>query len=181
MVDYGFVGGFREIVLQMSQYGVFDILMPFVFVFALVFAILEKINVFQNKGVNLVLSMVIAFFTISNAYISSFFMYLFANLALGVAILLVLVILLGFALKEEEDKDIWKWIFGIAGGALFLVVIGRSGLLNVLFGANIYYIIQQNAPLIIILLIVGLMIFAIYNSSKKGNKDEEMVLKKKHG
>lgn len=173
MVDYGFVGGFREIVIQMSQYGVFDVLMPFVLVFALVFAILEKVDLLKNKGVNLVLAIIIAFFTISNTYISSFFMFLFANLALGVAILLVLVILLGFSLKEEEDKDIWKWIFGVAGGALFLVVIGRSGLLNVLFGNNYYYIIQQNAPLIIILLIIGLMIFAIYNSSKKPEENKQ--------
>ncbi len=159
MVDYGFAGGFRDVVTQMAQYGAFDVLLPLVFVFTLVFAILEKINIFNNRGISLVLSLVIALFTISNAYISGFFIYLFSNLGLGIAILLVLVILLGFGLKE--NTGVWKWIFGVVGGALFLVVLGRSGAFNLMFGPGWQFWIQQNAPWIIGIIIIGLVIAGI--------------------
>ncbi|MBS3073306.1 hypothetical protein J4465_00730 [Candidatus Pacearchaeota archaeon] len=160
MDSIGFIGGFRDVVTQMGQFGVFDVLLPLVFVFTLVFAILEKINIFQNKGVSLVLSLIIAFFTISNAYISGFFMYLFSNLGLGIAILLVLVILLGFGLNEQTGA--WKYIFGIVGGALFLVVLGRSGTFSMLFGPNFSFWLQQNAAWIIMILVVGLAIVGVY-------------------
>lgn len=160
MDGIGFVGGFRDVVIQMGQYGVFDVLLPFIFIFTLVFAILEKINIFNNRGVSLVLSLVIAFFTISNAYIAGFFMYLFSNLGLGIAILLVLVVLLGFGLKESDTS--WKYIFGIVGGAIFLVVLGRSGTFSMLFGPNFNFWVAQNAPWIIMIIITGLIIAGVF-------------------
>lgn len=165
MVDYGFTGGFRDVVVQMAQYGAFDVLLPLVFIFTLVFAILEKINIFNNRGISLILSLVIALFTISNSYISGFFIYLFSNLGLGIAILLVLVILLGFGLKENTDT--WKWIFGLVGGALFLVVLGRSGAFNLLFGPGWQFWVQQNAPWIIMVIIAGLMIAGVVMIPRK--------------
>lgn len=167
-MDVGFIGGFRDVVTQMGQFGVFDVLLPLVFVFTLVFAILEKINIFNNKGVSLVLSLIIAFFTISNPYISGFFMYLFSNLGLGIAILLVLVILLGFGLNENTPA--WKWIFGIVGGALFLVVLGRSGTFSVLFGSNFSFWIQQNAAWIIMIVVVILAIVGVFLAVGRNTK-----------
>lgn len=168
MVDayYGYsMEGFRQVVAQWSQYGVFDILLPLILVFAVVFAILQKINIFNNKGVDMVIALVIGFFTISNPYVSGFFMYLFSNLGLGIAIMLVLIILLGVALKP--DTPTWMWIFGLVGGVIFLIVLGRSGAFTVLFGAGFPYWLQQNASLIIIGVVVVLMIGAVMVATKK--------------
>ena len=158
---YGFYSmeGFRGIMAQWAQFGVFDILLPLILVFAVVFAILEKINLFRNRGVHLVIAVVIGFFTVSNPYISGFFMYLFSNLGLGVAILLGLIVLLGVALQPNTKT--WSWIFGIAGGLIFLVVLGRSGAFSMMFGSNFGYWIQANSALVFVFVIIAIMIIAV--------------------
>lgn len=168
---YGYsMEGFRSVIAQWAQFGVFDILLPLILIFAVVFAILEKINIFKNRGVNLLIAMVVGFFTISNPYISGFFMYLFSNLGLGIAIMLALIVLLGVALKPGEGA--WKWIFGIVGGIIFLIVLAKSGALQILLGDQFIYWLQQNSAFSILIVFVILAIIAVMVGFKK---EEEAV------
>jgi len=148
-----------QVIEQWEQFGVFTVLFPFILVFTVVFAILEKINLFRNKGVDILISLVIGFFTVTNPYISGFFMVLFSNLGLGVAILIVLMVLIGLAFKPN-DKE-WKYIFGIVGILIFLIIIGRTGLLRFLFGEGFFYWFSQNSGLVIIFLFVIIAIVAV--------------------
>jgi len=180
MVDgYGYYGysmeGFREVIMQWSQYGIFDILLPLILVFAVVFAILEKINIFNNRGVSLIIALSIGLFTISNAYISGFFMYLFSNLALGIAIMLVLVVLLGISLKPDEKT--WKWIFGILGGVIFLVVLARAGTFQVLFGQGFYFWLQQNAAWAVIAILVAFAFIAVLSATNEEKKKKGLLVR----
>jgi len=170
MVDASYFGGywaegFRDIMYEWSRFGVFDILLPLILIFAVVFAILEKINVFGNRGVNLIVALVIGFFTISNPYVSGFFMYLFSNLGLGIAVLVALIVLLGVAI--EPSGNTWKWLFGIVGALLFLVVLGRSGAFTVLFGDSSIYWLYQNSAAIIILVFVALAVIAVIAGTRR--------------
>jgi len=169
MVD-GYYGSFAwtnlyGVLQQWEQFGVFTVLFPLILVFAIVFAILEKIDLFKNRGVHLLIALVIGFFTVSNPYVSGFFMYFFSNLGLGIAILLGLIILLGVALKPGEKT--WGWIFGIFGGTIFLFVLVRSGLLGWMLGENFWYWFQANSVLVILLLIVAAMIGIVMMATKK--------------
>lgn len=163
MVDsyyYGWgINNFRTVIDQWAQFGVFDVLLPLLLVFTLVFAILEKINIFKNRGVNLVISLVLAFFAITNSVVSMFFMYLFSNLAIGIAVLLIMIILLGLALEPEEGT--WKWIFGIAGGFLILIALSKAGFFSYAVGPDFFYWMQQNAAALILLIIVALAVIAV--------------------
>lgn len=168
MDGYGYYGfgltSFRQVMEQWAQFGVFDVLLPLLLIFVLVFAILEKINLFKNRGVNLIISLVVAFFAITNTYVSIFFMYLFSNLAVGIAILLVMIVLLGVALKPEEKT--WQWVFGIGGAFLLLIVLEKAGFFTYIFGPAVWYWIHQNlASLILLLVIIGVVIF-LYASVK---------------
>jgi len=163
---YGYsMEGFRSVIAQWSQFGVFDILLPLILIFAVVFAILEKINIFKNRGVNLLIAMVVGFFTISNPYVSGFFMYLFSNLGLGIAIMLALIILLGVALKPDEAT--WKWVFGIVGGIIFLIVLAKSGAFQVLLGDQFVFWLQQNSAFSILIVFVILAVIAVLTGFKK--------------
>ncbi len=160
LTDYGWgMSSFRTVIDQWAQFGIFDVLLPLLLVFTLVFAILEKINIFKNRGVNLVIALVLAFFAITNPYVSVFFMYLFSNLAIGIAILLVMIILLGIAFKPEEKT--WQWVFGIGGFILLLVVLAKSGFFTYVFGANAFYWMQQNSAALILVFIVAFVIVAL--------------------
>ncbi len=157
MVDpFSGMGGFYSIMNSWQEFGVFTVLLPLVLVFSIVFAILEKINILKNRGVHLVIALAIGFFTVANPYVSAFFMPLFSNLAIGVAILVVLVILMGVAIKPDDKS--FPYIFGIVGGILFIVILARTGMLRVIFGENIDLWLMQNSAwvvLIIVLLILG--------------------------
>jgi hypothetical protein len=175
MVDYipGFgTSAFRTVIDQWAQFGVFDILLPLLLVFTLVFAILEKINIFHNRGVNVVISLVIGFFSVTNPYVSVFFMYLFSNIAIGIAVLLVMIVLLGVSLKPDTSS--WQWIFGIAGGILLLIAITKAGFLQYVFGTGGMAFLQQNSAAIILILIVGLLIVGVIFGAKGFQKKTEI-------
>ncbi|MEM4153100.1 MAG: hypothetical protein QXK80_03230 [Candidatus Pacearchaeota archaeon] len=162
MVDGFYFGGmteFRQVIEQWAQFGLFDVLLPLLLVFTLVFAILEKINIFKNRGVHLVISLVLAFFAITNPVVSVFFMYLFSNLAIGVAIILAMIVLVGFALKPEGDT--WQWVFGIGGAFLLLIALAKSGFFTYVFGPNAWYWMQQNASWMILLIIIALAVIGV--------------------
>ena len=150
-----FGGGFYSLIEQWQEFGVFTVMLPLILVFAVVFAILEKINILNNRGVHLVIALAVGFFTVANPYVSSFFLPIFSNLGLGVAIVLVLVILIGIAVKP--DSSAYKWIFGIVGGVVFLVILGRTGMFKYMFGENIGYWIAMNSSWLVLIIFLGLI------------------------
>jgi len=159
------MGGFYQIIEQWQQFGVFTVLLPLILVFAIVFAILEKINILNNRGVHLVIALAVGFFTISNPYISAFFMPLFANLAIGIAILLVLIILIGLAIKPSDKS--FPYIFGIVGGILFIVILARTGMFKLLFGENVNIWLSQNSAWIVLFIFLVLIAVGVMVGAKK--------------
>lgn len=157
--DFGWTALYG-VIQQWEQFGVFTVLFPFILIFAIVFAILEKIKLFDNRGVNLIIALILGFFTVSNPYVGGFFMYFFSNLAIGIAIMLALIILLGVALKPGDKS--WMWIFSLAGGAIFLVVMARSGVFKMIFGEGFWFWLQRNSAVVIIFAIVALMVAIVF-------------------
>ncbi len=164
------VNGFYSIINSWQEFGVFTVLLPLILVFSIVFAILEKINVLHNRGVHLVIALAVGFFTIANPYVSAFFMPLFSNLAIGVAILVVLVVLIGLAIKPEDKS--FPYIFGIVGGALFIVILARTGMLKVIFGENMDLWLMQNSAWVVLLIIVALAGVGVILGARKESKLE---------
>lgn len=150
-----FGGGFYALIEQWQSYGVFTVLMPLILIFSVVFAILEKVNILNNRGVHLVIALAMGFFTVSNPYIAAFFMPFFSNLAIGVVIVLALVILIGLAIKPESGS--FKWIFGITGAILFIVILARVGVFKYLFGETSGTWLAQNSAWIVLLIFLALI------------------------
>lgn len=108
---------FRSLLEIWRFAGVFDIILPFLLIFALVFAILEKSKVLgSNRGIYAVVALAIAFFSISNPFLTGFFAILFANAALGFAVLLVVILFIGMFMKEEKGGMMWV-------GSLFAILV----------------------------------------------------------
>lgn len=152
----------NSLIEQWQQFGVFTVVLPLILIFAVIYAILEKADLFKNRGVHMLIALAIGFFTVSNPFISSYFLPLFSNLGLGIAILLVLIVLLGFIIpKEEEKRKTFYTIFGILGGILFLFVIGKAGIFKVMFGDGFELWVRQNVAWIVIFVFVAIMIGAV--------------------
>ena len=167
-------GAWQQIIAQWQQVGVFTVILPLLLVFAIVFALLERINLFNNKGIHGIISIVIALFTITNPSISDFFSLLFSNLALAIVLLVAVAILIGIVIKPEEGAG--KAILGIfiaVGIAIVLfkpIYAGGPSLITFLWptaGYRLHSIWYVHAPTIILFIILALMVAFVIISFKK--------------
>jgi hypothetical protein len=187
MDTYGYYGwgwtGFRDIIYSWQQIGVFDVILPLLLVFAVVYSILDKIKALgENKAINVIVALILAFFAVSNIYISNFFMYLFSYTGIAIAILLAAIVLLG--LFAQEKQKAWPWIFGFGGFALFVWVLSRAitdyGI--TFFGQDFGWWITNNIYWILpILFVVGAIIAVVFASGKSNEKSIlEKLMKKQN-
>lgn len=159
---YGFLD-FRYVLEMWRSAGLFDVVLPFILIFALVFAVLEKSHILgKNKAVHAIVSLALGFFAISVPWLNSFFAVLFANAAIGFAILLVVVLFLGFFITDNQQTW-WIWVGGIFAVAIFFWVLSRSlqqhGLIGDVYGW--FYTNPFIGSLIIYGIPVLLMIIAV--------------------
>lgn len=148
-----------------SQMGVFSYVLPFLLVFALIFAILEKSAILgDNKGVIVIISLAAGLLSLVGGKVPAFFQLIFPNLGIALAILLAVMILLGLFMTWDAGigKTV-KWI--IAGSAIvaivFLVYYSFVG-----YGGNYdFWGIYGNA-IITILIIVAIILIVVFGAKK---------------
>jgi hypothetical protein len=116
-------GSIAEILYQWEALGVFDFILPFLLVFAIVFGILSATNILgANRGVAVIIAFVVGLMSIRYQYFfSSFLSEIFPRLGIGLTILLMLLILVGLFIAKKEQK---YWGYGLAAiGAIIAIVI----------------------------------------------------------
>lgn len=169
-------GAIGNLLSQLEQQGVFAYLLPFLMIFAVLFGILSKINIFgDNKGINVILSLVVALMSLQMNFVSYFFREIFPRMGVVLSMLLVAIILLGLFVNFDDPrtKKVFAWIVGF-----FVVIIVYLSLSStswlVGFGANwqISYWFQRNGTnLFIGILFIGALIAIIsFSGKKKGNE-----------
>ncbi len=118
---------FREILSFFDRLGVYDVILPFLLVFTIVFAILEKTKVFgvekvdskeyTKKNLNAMVAFCIAFFVVASARLVETITEVSSNMVLLLMLSVFFLILVGSFFKEGEvvalEKGPWRWIFMI--------------------------------------------------------------------
>lgn len=124
VVYYGFTQ--LDQMMQMWQtFGVFKFFIPFILIFAVVFAILNKSKVLGARGgIDTVVAIAVALLAIQQEYMTRFLGTIFPNLGMGIAVLLSLLILVG--LFYSEGSRAWNIIFAVAGFVIFIVVVTQT-------------------------------------------------------
>lgn len=116
---------FRGTIVFFQDLGVFDVILPFLLVFTIVFAILEKTRVFGSeeiegkkytrKNINAMTSFVIAFFVVASSRIVEIITEVSANVVLLLLGSVLFLMLIGSFYKETPEgvflEDPWKQIF----------------------------------------------------------------------
>lgn len=112
---------FYELLGNFDQIGGFDLLLPFILVFTLVFAVLQKIKLFgEKKNINMVVSLVIAIFFLNNTYLIFVLQQFLPNVSIILIVFLMFLLLLGIFAGETTFKDgMLGWAFIVS-----LVAIG---------------------------------------------------------
>lgn len=145
----GFISWFESI-------GGFDVILPFLLIFAIVFAILDKTNLFgQNKrNINTIISIILAFFLIMQrdvVFLLQEFLPRVSMLIITLIMILIVIGTFGFGIGEN-----WKGLSAIIGIVGVLWAYGASVGWNV---PALDYFTDQDVA---VLLIIGIFLLVIW-------------------
>tara|TARA_Y100000034_G_scaffold135972_1_gene210055 strand:- start:1249 stop:1770 length:522 start_codon:yes stop_codon:yes gene_type:complete len=161
----------QDVIYQWETLGVFDYLLPFLLIFAIVFGVLRATHIMgDNRGVMVVIAGVVGLLALRIGIVQVFFTELFPRFAIGLAILVVIIILVGLFINPEEGKP-WFIGLGILGALIGVaVVIGTFDT----FGWFNSFFWQENWGLviggIILLLLILFMAIGPVGGGSKGIK-----------
>jgi len=128
-----------EMIGYWQQMGIYDILLPFVLIFTISFAVLQKIKLFgpKSKNINAVIALVIAFFFLNNPYLVFILQKFLPNISIFLVIFLMFLLLLGVFVGPNKFKESMVGLaFFVALGAVILALFsdifypGPSGMLG---------------------------------------------------
>ncbi|MEK6890581.1 MAG: hypothetical protein AABX03_00420 [Nanoarchaeota archaeon] len=116
-----------EILQQWADYGIFYYVLPFLLIFALVFAILQKIKIMgseqEGRGINAVIALAVSLLSLQFDYVPLFFSVIFPKLGMGLAVLLVALILLGLFVDYNRYRGQMYIFLGIGGVTAGIVIL----------------------------------------------------------
>ena len=120
-------GSILDIFFQWENLGVFDYLLPFLLIFALVYGILSWTRFMgDNKPVYIIIALVIGLMSLRyQGFLSSFMSELFPQLGIGLSVLLTVLILVGLFIASDERRY-WGYGLGAIGVIIAIVVIYNS-------------------------------------------------------
>ncbi len=113
---------FSNLLDQLNQLGFFSYVLPFLLLFAVIYAILSQINIFEkNRGAAVIIALAAALLSLQFQIVPIFFQNIFPKFGIGLAILLIGLILVG-AFIQGGEGGLFQWIFFGLGGLIFLIV-----------------------------------------------------------
>lgn len=192
MVLFQFYGGYRggvwsNFLYWLDYWGVRDVILPFILIFTVFYAVLQRINLFGTKAeptkaettgkkYNIVISLVIALITViphaTGTYPPEYDVVNIINnalpeVALLVIVVVLLLVLLGLGIGEAPFlKSIAGWVAVIAAMLLVLIFVGAA--IPVPF---LQFIDPSVQALIVILLVFGLIIWFVTREPPSGGRE----------
>lgn len=162
---------FKEAIKFMEAYGFYDVVLPFLLVFTILFATLQKIGIFgkESKRYNLLISAVISFMFVAATNLVKTLNEYLPIIGLVLALFLGLMLLLGmFGIKgENQGTKILGWV--ITGGVI--VAIGFNYISNLKGASTIYKVLGEHSTTIIIFaVILGVILAMVKGGGEKEAK-----------
>ena len=125
---------FRQVLVFFDSIGLFDVVLPFLLVFTIVFAILEKTKVlgteeiegrkYTKKNLNAIAAFTMAFLVVASSQLVEIITKVSANAVVVLFLSVLFLLLVGSFYKEGEPVFLeggWKVVFMII---VFLAIIG---------------------------------------------------------
>lgn len=121
------VFNFRLVLEQWYNMGMFDVLLPALLIFAVVYAILQRSGILGKiRVIDATVAMVISIFVIGNPYVSQLFLPIFSQAGLAIIISLAVLLIMGLFLSRTETQKYWGLIGGFISIILFIWLLGRA-------------------------------------------------------
>ncbi|MFA5071422.1 MAG: hypothetical protein WC511_03595 [Candidatus Pacearchaeota archaeon] len=162
-------GQIGQLLTDWEQAGVFAYMLPFLLIFALVFGLLSKINVFgggqdanKGKGINAIIAVAVALMALQFDVVSVFFAEIFPRMGVALSIILVLLVVAGLFIPTNKENNWFLMVLSIIVFIIIATVVFNSmdalgWLSNIPWLENIW---NQYGSVIIFVVIIAVVIFA---------------------
>lgn len=186
---------FRETIEFFGKLGIYDVILPFLLVFTIVFAILEKTKVFgveeigkkkyPKKNLDAMVAFVVAFFVIASSRLVEAITQISSQVVILLLLSVFFLILVGSFAKETEEgfflsggwntTFIWIMFVGIIG--IFLNAIkteeGQTWLSFIMEFISTKWDTNWVASLILIGFVIGIILWITGSGGPKKEKKKE--------
>ena len=173
------------VIAALASVGIFELYMPFLLMFAIFFAILEKTKLFDNRNVDVLLAFIFSLYIVAFSPVAGVIGYWFSGLFASVGVVLVSIIIFFLVIgllispwwsKGLESKS-WKWLIPLGVVVAFLIVLGST--FGGVTAAGTISIPGLSSEDILFLTLVILTVLIIYwmtrGSGGKGAKEARML------
>jgi hypothetical protein len=156
---------------KLADVGLFSYGLPFLLIFALLYGIITSLKIFKdNNAISGIISLSVALMALQFDFVPRFFEQIFPRLGIGLIIILVVMILLGFF----APLDSWMNYIYLAIGAIVLIVILITTSNQLGYYGQFGWWLKDNWLLLVILLIGTILIAVMLNNDKgKSSKTED--------
>ncbi len=149
-----------------EQAGFFSYLIPFLLIFALVFGLLIKIQIFkENRAVNAIIAFAVGLMALQFDFVPRFFSEIFPRLGVGLAIILILLILAGIFI-DPDKPGLMYFFLGLGVIIAIVIVVQTAGAL----GWTVGFWLQENWLSLLGVLVFLVLLGAIIIGPRKKEK-----------
>ncbi|MBI4151799.1 hypothetical protein HY496_02410 [Candidatus Woesearchaeota archaeon] len=182
---------FRGVIGFLEKLGVYDIILPFLLVFTLVFAVLEKTKIlgvekvkdqeYTKKNINAMVAFVTAFLVIASAQLVAVISSVMANVVLLLVLSICFLMLVGSFYADQqfslEKSPKWvKFLMVLMFIGVVVIFLNALGWLETVFG--VFYLMFTNldaewaAGLLFLLIILGFIWYVTHDTKPTGGSSE---------
>jgi len=162
-----------------NQLGLYVIL-SFLLVFSVVYAIMLRIGLFNKvPAASVIVSLVIAFFALTNRYVAEFMIYLFSKVVIAIIAFLAIIILLALFNIDVSQNRFTPFFVGVAIiAAIVILVQAFSQTFGFGWEEVIKHYVYVSLPFIIVL--IGIILIVIFTPPKEGETSlaEKILMRK---
>jgi hypothetical protein len=172
----------------LQDFGFFDVILPFLLVFTIVFGILEKTKIFgtekvgekefTKKNIDAMVAFVVAFFVIAAKEIVTSIKTSLPMVALILVAIISLLMLIGAFVSGKDEFDFFKLFSGLKGWfagtfivAIIAIFLNSFGLLEPVYE----YFSGRGSAIFIVIVFVGILggvVYFVFNSpTSSGGKE----------
>ncbi|MEA3329150.1 MAG: hypothetical protein U9Q06_00210 [Nanoarchaeota archaeon] len=157
---------------DLADMDIFFYVLPFLLVFALVFAILQKIKLMggearDNKGVSAIIAIVVALMALQFDTVPIFFQIIFPKVGIGLSVLLVTIIFVGMFIDFQKYQSAAMVFFGIGGVVAIWILL--TSIQDYSWWTGSFW--ANNISAIIALIIVIVFVIIVISSGPKDSQD----------
>ena len=188
------VSTFREAIIFFDKLGIYDVVLPFLLVFSVMYAILDKTrilgidkiddNEYPKRNINSMVAFVISFFVVASTKLVAIISEALANLVLVLLMIVMFLLLIGAFFKNDEDVYLDKgWrvafmvIIFITTVLIFLHAIPTDDGGNWLNALWVWLTVNWDSTaigsIILFIVLIGLIYFITSGTSEAKSKDKD--------